>query len=87
MSSNANQNTSHYTSIPRQHQGQTPSQYTYQQPGGSAALNSWLSEPDSSAAWHNAGAYRPFRSGGGGANAWGTAPSSNGATRGSGQGR
>ncbi|KAF9873856.1 hypothetical protein CkaCkLH20_08590 [Colletotrichum karsti] len=64
-----------------------PATYTYQQSSGSAALNNWLSEPDSAAPYRNIGAYQPFAGSGSGAYQWGSVPSTTGATRGSGQGR
>ncbi|TDZ27008.1 hypothetical protein Cob_v001336 [Colletotrichum orbiculare MAFF 240422] len=82
----SNQNGQYYT-VPRTQQGPASSQHSYQQPGGSAQLNSWLSQPQSSGAYHNIGSYRPFATPGGVANTWGAAPSSSGATHGSGQGR
>ncbi|KAF3800016.1 hypothetical protein GCG54_00001126 [Colletotrichum gloeosporioides] len=82
-----NQYTTQYVSVPRQHQGQTTTHFTYQHQGGSATLNTWLSQDESVSPYHNIGAYRPVTGSGSGANAWGAAPGSNGATRGSGQGR
>ncbi|KAL0938491.1 uncharacterized protein CTRU02_205101 [Colletotrichum truncatum] len=88
MSSNQSQDQgAQYTYVPRQHQGQAPTQFTYQQAGGSAMLNYWFSESEASAPYHNIAAYRPSPTSGSGADARGTAPSSTGATRGSGQGR
>ncbi|KAK1847211.1 hypothetical protein CCHR01_10128 [Colletotrichum chrysophilum] len=81
-----NQYTTQYVAVPRQHQGQTPTQFTYQQQGGSATLNIWLSQGESASPYHNIGSYRPVTGSGSGASTWGAVPGSNGATRGSGQG-
>ncbi|GJC99139.1 hypothetical protein ColKHC_07965 [Colletotrichum higginsianum] len=91
MPSSPNQTQSHstYESVPRPRRDQTPQTYTYQQAGASSTLNAWLSEADSKAPFHAVGGYRPMTTASGsGANMWGSAPapSSTGATYGSGRG-
>ncbi|KZL81546.1 hypothetical protein CI238_07937 [Colletotrichum incanum] len=89
MSSKQTHPTSKHISVLRPRQGRTPQAYTYQQVGASSTLNSWLSEADSKAPFHAIGGYRPMAAASGsGANMWGSAPapSSTGATWGSGQG-
>ncbi|KXH62850.1 hypothetical protein CNYM01_03711 [Colletotrichum nymphaeae SA-01] len=92
MSSNQAHSPSQYTTIPRPRQEQFSSAFTYIPPNGSASLNTWLIAPPSAAPFHNIASYgsSTFASGGGGgANVRGSAPapSSNGATWGSGHGR
>ncbi|KXH25460.1 hypothetical protein CSIM01_09254 [Colletotrichum simmondsii] len=89
MSSNQAHSSSQYNTIPRPRQDQFSSAFTYIQPNGSASLNTWLTSPTSAAPFHNIAAYQSSTStSGGGANVRGSAPapSSNGATWGSGHG-
>ncbi|OHE92561.1 hypothetical protein CORC01_12140 [Colletotrichum orchidophilum] len=90
MSSKQAQNPSQYTTISRPQQDQSPHIFTHHESKGSDRLNAWLSSPASAAPFHNISAYRSSASASGsGANVWGSgpAPSSNGATWGSGHGR
>ncbi|KAK1704580.1 hypothetical protein BDP67DRAFT_623762 [Colletotrichum lupini] len=90
MSSNRAHSPSQYTAIPQPRQAQFSNVFTYNQPNGSDGLNTWLTAPASAAPFHNIAAYRLSASASaGGANMRGPAPapSSNGATWGSGHGR
>ncbi|EFQ33839.1 hypothetical protein CGRA01v4_10728 [Colletotrichum graminicola] len=90
MSSNQNHPGYQYTSVPRPRQGQTPQTPAYQQAGASSTLNSWLSEDASKAPFHAIGSFRSVgATSGNGAGMWSSspAPSSTGATWGSGPSR
>ncbi|KAK1595597.1 uncharacterized protein LY79DRAFT_510772 [Colletotrichum navitas] len=90
MSSDQNHPNYQYISVPRPRQGQTPQTSAYQQADASSTLDSWLSEDPSKAPFHAIGSFRPAgATSGSSAGMWSSAqaPSSTGATWGSGPGR
>ncbi|KAK1974257.1 hypothetical protein LZ30DRAFT_608480 [Colletotrichum cereale] len=90
MSSKQNHPDYQHISVPRPCQGQAPQPPAYREASASSALNSWLSEDASKAPFHAIGSFRPVAAasgGGSGTQGPAPAPSSTGATWGSGHGR